>query len=603
LARAVLLLLIPFVLFLLAAFGIPVYIIARLTIDELVQNQLKSIAAVKESQIDEWASSRAQNVANFARTPEIIELVKQVVNGQAPTANAARDTLLSRFDNFTENNPDIGSLLLVNVNSGEVIATNDASTFFLGLSLLNEVWFTTARRAELLVPPFYDARFKIGQITVLAATPVVDPHVGPVAVLIGTVREANLQDILGSGQVLGSTGRAYLISQDGYEIGKRVIVDQHPASFAISQTIGFGRNGTATYPNAEGRVVLGAYRWLPRYQVAILVEQDGSEAYESINVFTIVIVSVGAVMLFVSMAGVLFFTRSVTTPLQTLTESALKLASGDLSASVTIKRQDEIGMLATAFNSMAMQLRDLYQGLESKVEARTRQLATAAEVGRAATSILSPEDLLSRTVQLISERFGYYHVSVFLLDEAGAYAQLREASGDIGAQLKKRAYHLAVGSNSLIGWVTANKKPRVALDVSADPLYLPDELLSGTKSEAVLPLRVGDKVIGALDVQHTTLNGFSQADIEVLQILADQIAVAVENGRLFARQERTAQLEQRVAAISAKIHQSLSLDAILENTATELGHLFGARKAVVRLSPETHIEIKPSNSAPPPAPM
>ena len=97
---------------------------------------------------------------------------------------------------------------------------------------------------------------------------------------------------------------------------------------------------------------------------------------------------------------------------------------------------------------------------------------------------------------------------------------------------------------------------------------------------------MSDRVIGALDVQSKILNAFNQADIEVLQVLADQLAIAIENGRLFTRQERVAQLEQRVAGLTARIHGALSLEAILDRTAAELGQVFGARKVVVRLAPE-----------------
>jgi GAF domain-containing protein len=154
----------------------------------------------------------------------------------------------------------------------------------------------------------------------------------------------------------------------------------------------------------------------------------------------------------------------------------------------------------------------------------------------------------------------------------------------VGAQLKEQGYRLAVGSGSLIGWVTSHRRPRIALDVAGDEMYARNELLPDTRSEAALPLTVGDRLIGALDVQSQELNAFAQSDIDVLQVLADQIAVAVENVRLFARQERLAQLEQRVAGMTARIHQSLTLEAILGNAATELGQAFGARKVVVRLS-------------------
>ncbi|MBI4772510.1 MAG: GAF domain-containing protein, partial [Chloroflexi bacterium] len=180
-----------------------------------------------------------------------------------------------------------------------------------------------------------------------------------------------------------------------------------------------------------------------------------------------------------------------------------------------------------------------------------------------------------------------------LLDETGREAVLREATGDVGAQLKARGYRLAAGSNSLIGWVTANKKPRIALEVSDDPVYIKNELLPDTRSEAAIPLRVGDRLIGVLDVQSREAQAFGPPDIETLQILADQIAVAVENGRLFSRQQRVVQLEQLVADLTAKIHQAPTFESILKTAAVELGQALGARKAVVRLRPHPGGEARP----------
>ena len=336
-----------------------------------------------------------------------------------------------------------------------------------------------------------------------------------------------------------------------------------------------------------GQQVFGVYRWLPNYGLALLVEESTAEALAPLNRFAGVLLGISLSAIAISLLGVIFFTRRITGPLQALTEVAMRMAGGDLTSGVAVNRQDEIGLLAEAFNGMSAELRGLYQDLERKVEARTQQLATAAEVGRAATSILSTEDLLRRSVDLIRDRFGYYHVSVFLLDDSGRWAELSEATGAVGAQLKARSYRLGVGSNSLIGWVTANKQARVALDVVGDEYYFQNDLLPDTRSEAALPLRVGDRLIGALDVQSRTLNAFNQSDIEVLQVLADQLAVAVENGRLFNRQERIAQLDQRVAARTSKVHASITVDAILENAASELGQVFGARKVIIRLAPET----------------
>jgi GAF domain-containing protein len=138
-----------------------------------------------------------------------------------------------------------------------------------------------------------------------------------------------------------------------------------------------------------------------------------------------------------------------------------------------------------------------------------------------------------------------------------------------------------------MGWVASNRQPHAARRVPGDELFTPNDLLPETRSEAGLPLRVGDRLIGAMAVHSRAPGAFDASELEVLQALADQISVALENGRLFTRQERVARLEQQVAALTTRIHASLTLDAILDNAAGDLGRLFGASKVVVRLYPES----------------
>jgi HAMP domain-containing protein len=415
------------------------------------------------------------------------------------------------------------------------------------------------------------------------------------------VRDEQLLDIVAPTPGLGRSGRSYVVTHDGYQVaGFLLTPGRLPESVGLDRARMNQQNGQDIYLDPNGTEVLGAYRWLPFYQMALLVEQSTADAFAPLNQFVGVLAAITVTAVILSALGVVFFTGRITGPLQSLTEVAMRMAGGDLAGTVKVTRNDEIGLLAEAFNGMSAELRGLYQDLERKVEARTQQLETAAEVGRAATSILGTEELLRRAVDLIRDRFGYYHVSVFLLDEAGQFAVLRESTGEVGAKLKARGHRLGVGSSSLIGWVTENKKPRVALDVGGDEVYFQNELLPDTRSEAALPLRVGERVIGALDVQSRTLNAFNQADIEVLQVLADQLAVAIENGRLFARQERVAQLEQRVAALTARIHGALSLESILSSTASEVGQVFNARRVVVRL---TDADAAPVSPNPEPAPV
>jgi len=613
LARLLLTVLLPLVLGPLLTVALLLYRQAQADLTHQVLAQLTALSSLKEKQIDDWAFNRQADMNNLAKTPDVLAavqafiLVEDPLQGEAQGQagmRAAGQALQSRFDAYLRdtNNAEYFALLVARADTGEVVLASTSGQKMLGQKFLDEAYFRTARGAALVAPARYDPRLNAREVTIVAAAPLQDPKQGTIAVLMGIIPDDRLLDIIAPTPGLGSTGRAYVITGDGYELGINVTPDQpKPFSVGIESAVVRHENGAGQYTNQAQQRVVGTYRWLIRHEIALLVEQNVSEAYAPLTRAGVIFAIILVLAVVVSVFGVLTFTRFLTRPIQELTDRAVRMAGGDLTARVTIYRADEIGLLAQTFNSMVDQLRDLYEGLEAKVEARTRQLQAAAEVGRAATSILNIELLLTRALELIRERFGYYHASIFLLDDEGKYAFLRESTGEIGALLKARGHRLAVGSNSIIGWVTANRRPRVASDVGKDPVHFKNELLPDTRSEAAIPLLVGDRLIGALDVQSRASNAFTPADLEVLQILADQLAVAIENGRLFSRQQRLTQFEQFIAEFTAKIHRASNLDAIVETAAIELGRAFGAHKAVVRLAgaPPVGAQSAPDREASP----
>ncbi len=177
--------------------------------------------------------------------------------------------------------------------------------------------------------------------------------------------------------------------------------------------------------------------------------------------------------------------------------------------------------------------------LEGRVEARTLQLTAVNEVGRVTSSILDPQELTARVANLITDQFGYYYAALFLVDETGQDARLYSATGEAGRVLKENKHHLRVGGNSMVGMAISTAKPRVALDVGAEPVRFENPLLPYTRSEIALPLTIGDRVLGALDVQSTKAGAFGPQEIETLQGMASQVAVALENARLFESAQKS----------------------------------------------------------------
>ena len=235
----------------------------------------------------------------------------------------------------------------------------------------------------------------------------------------------------------------------------------------------------------------------------------------------------------------------LTVPILRLIDTTTQIAEGNLDARATIDTEDEVGMLGHSFNTMASQLEDLIGSLEERVATRTQdldrratQLQAAAEIGRAAASLRDLDDLLNQATHLISDQFGFYHTGIFLLDKRGEYAVLRAASSRGGQRMLSRNHRLKVGEKGLVGYATGSGEARIALDVGQDAVFFDNPDMPKTRSEMALPLIAGGKTLGALDVQSEEGEAFGQADIVTLQVLADQIAVSIENAHLFEENRR-----------------------------------------------------------------
>ncbi len=243
--------------------------------------------------------------------------------------------------------------------------------------------------------------------------------------------------------------------------------------------------------------------------------------------------------------------QAITRPVGQLVQAARRIAGGELGEPIQVRGGGEIGLLARTFHDMALQLRRLIEELESRVEQRTRELEqrssyleASAEVGRAASSILDRDQLIRQVVDLIRERFDLYYVGLFLVDESGEWAVLRAGTGDAGRAMLARGHRIKVGSG-MVGWAVANAQSRIALDVGKDAVRLATAELPNTRSEAALPLRSRGRVIGALTVQSDRPAAFDEATVVVLQTMADQVAVALDNARLFAEAEEALEVAQR----------------------------------------------------------
>jgi GAF domain-containing protein len=246
-------------------------------------------------------------------------------------------------------------------------------------------------------------------------------------------------------------------------------------------------------------------------------------------------------------------------------------------------------------------LQELNQNLEIRVAARTADVETAnqrnekrakqfeaiAQVARATTTNQNLETLLPNLVNLISNQFGFYHAGIFLLDEAKEFAELRATNSDGGKRMLNRGHKLGIGQTGIVGFVSATGNPRIALDVGADAAFFNNPDLPSTRSEMALPLRVGDEIIGVLDIQSIISNAFQEEDIEVLSTLADQVSIAIQNARSFETSQQLLKEAQRVSG--SFLRESWR---VLQTQEESLGYQISANKLTPLSKPLASAQIK-----------
>jgi GAF domain-containing protein/HAMP domain-containing protein len=415
-----------------------------------------------------------------------------------------------------------------------------------------ELWHTSARNGvPLTYEVFVDQA--TGQPALVASVPIRRVS-GRFSGIVGVAMFASsLTDITQEVQTSkpGETGSAYIV-----DAHNRVVAhtdptlsaqlqdfDTYPPVFALRG----GTQGSITFTDDKGQ------RWRAYVDEmdngwGIVVQQREDELMEPLRVFRRIswVASAISALLLGTIASLTI--RQAIRPIGTLTEAATAIAGGDLSHVAPVESEDEIGVLASAFNSMTAQLRELIGSLEQRVADQTRdleqraiQLEAAAQVAQRAAAIRDVEQLLEETVHLISDRFGFYHAGIFLLDERGEYAVLQAASSHGGQRMLAREHKLKVGEVGIVGHAAGTGKPRIALDVGADAVFFDNPDLPNTRSEMGLPLKIRDQVIGVLDVQSTEEKAFSDEDVAILQTMADQIAIAIENARLLEETQRALQ--------------------------------------------------------------
>lgn len=236
------------------------------------------------------------------------------------------------------------------------------------------------------------------------------------------------------------------------------------------------------------------------------------------------------------------------------------------------------------------EVRELAGSLEKRVEERTKALATSAEVSRRLSTILDPSQLIPEVVEQISGAFNYYHAHIYLLDESGRELIMAGGTGEVGKTLLAHGHKIPSGKG-LVGRAANTNSIILVSDTSQDPDWLPNPLLPETKSEVAVPIVLGERVLGVLDVQQNVKDGLREEDANLLQSIAYQVAVALRNAQVYTQTQQQAERETAINEISRKIQNTVSVEQALQVAVRELGQTLGVRDSRIILSlPEAIVQ-------------
>lgn len=529
---------------------------------QLEFNQLKTISYLKESRIEAALSDLSQDL-NIAMQDSTLEqhinfLLSSPANSLIQQFNY--ELALANLTKLQQQHPSFEEILILDNNGKAVLSTlkANANRDFSQRPFIHQTLNGQIFSLETNFPGASD------DISLIMVRPVTVN-----GVLLGMlVIRSNLnaiREVMETRVGLANTMETYLVATID---GKNVPLTKTLGNATeINTTATSTHNeGFGTYNNYQGASVLGYYTWIPDLGVFLVAEVGQERTTASILTLFFTNIFVGLFTAILGFAIVYITSQSISNPIKDLAQKANSLATGEMETRILIYREDELGDLSSSFNTMAEQLKNLVRTLEEKVEDRTRGLQAqanrvllAAEIARDAAALGDLDELLDRSSKLVLDRFDFYHTGIFLVDPQREYAVLRASPTEAGRQMLAQNHRLRIGKEGIVGNVALTGESQVVEDTSLDVNYFDNPLLPKTRSELVLPLKVQAHVIGILDVQSQEPNAFSEDDIAILQIMADQLALAIERVQLVEQLEsRLSELEHASQEFTATSWRSFT---------------------------------------------
>jgi GAF domain-containing protein/HAMP domain-containing protein len=544
------------------------------TLNSLAKNQAQAIGDVLASELNSLTSlslgsfMQSQVLSANAQYPtDRGQILKSLTDYDRTwqealtTQNFSNPLILARLENdisvelklFASIFPSNYDMSLTDVYGGLLASTSLPSNYYQGIQIWWQTTYSNGAGQVYITPPVYNSSLKQNVVTI--ALPVRDRNTQKVIGILRTTYALTGIEGLVNDIRIGQTGYANIYFPSGPTqyirngqllLADTIFLDQvsklsgKPYGEVISQGKDSYVSQAMIKPATPNQQVEALGWWL-------VIQQERSELLAPVTQQTQQAGFLSAIIVGIVSGLAILLAQFLAGPILRLTETAEQIRSGDLAARASVESDDEVGNLASTFNSMTYQLRQTLQGLEKRVAERTRELTLAGQVSRALSQERNLDDLLKTAVNMIQESFDLYYTQIYLTDPSGRVLVLRSGYGEVGEELIRRAHRLPVGAGSINGQAAFEKKAMIVADTTSSATFRANPLLPNTRSEMAVPLLVGYQLVGVLDMQSEYTGAFSAESLPAYEALAGQLAIAVENAAL-NEQAQTARLELETQA-------------------------------------------------------
>ncbi len=517
--------------------------------------------------VSTWFELHVRSAKEIALLPDITSM----------DATRQRPTLLA----VSSTHPNLFLVQTTDLNGINVSRSDDAE--------LNDyhdrAWFLGAKQGAPITSEALISR-TIGKPALNMATPIYDESgkIVGVASIVSELSEIskevlNVEEGQGITYIVDGNNRVVAHPDPTYTENELRDLSSYPPIIALNE----GKIGQITFTDENG-VVWIAYVDRLDNGWGIIAQQPESELLASVRQFQItagILILLGSLLMFTL---VWFAIRRMLQPIGILTSTVSTIAAGNLNRIAEVRSQDEIGLLASAFNDMTSKLRESFATLEQRVADRTRGLELSAEVGRTVSQVRALDVLLTDAAEIIRTQFGLNYVQVYLTNPSQTALLLQAGTGSVGAELLSRAHQLPLNTVSINGRAAVEKKSVVISDTTSSTTFKPNPLLPDIRSEMAVPLLIGERVVGVLDMQSREPNKLNKEGLPAFEALAGQLAIAIQNATFLAQAEQARAEVEAQARRQSRANWNDYLDAI--HKPEETGFVFEKNKIAPMSSTE-----------------